>query len=111
MVVEFEIEGQRFTALNGGPRFKFDEAISFVVNCETQDEVDYYWEKLGEGGDENARQCGWIKDKFGLWWQVIPKALGELMGDKNPARSGRVMKALLQMKEIDIAELRRAHAG
>jgi predicted 3-demethylubiquinone-9 3-methyltransferase (glyoxalase superfamily) len=110
MVVEFELEGQSFAALNGGPLFKFSEAISFEISCETQQEVDYYWEKLGAGGDPKAQQCGWLKDKFGLSWQVVPTVLGELMTDRDPARAGRVMQAMLKMKKLDIAELERAAA-
>jgi predicted 3-demethylubiquinone-9 3-methyltransferase (glyoxalase superfamily) len=110
MVVEFELEGQSFAALNGGPLFKFSEAISFEVSCETQQEVDYYWEKLGAGGDPKAQQCGWLKDRYGLSWQVVPTVLGKLMTDPDPARAGRVMQAMLQMKKLDIAELERAAA-
>ena len=110
MVVEFELEGQSFMALNGGPVFKFTEAISFVINCENQQEVDYYWEKLSAGGDPTAQQCGWLKDKFGLSWQVTPTVLGELMTDPDPGRAGRAMQAMLKMKKLDIAELKRAAA-
>jgi predicted 3-demethylubiquinone-9 3-methyltransferase (glyoxalase superfamily) len=106
MVVEFQIEGQEFVALNGGPHFKFTEAISFVVNCETQEEVDYFWDKLSEGGAES--QCGWLKDKYGLSWQVTPTILTELLKDKDQKKSERVMKAMLQMKKIDIATLKQA---
>ena len=109
MTVEFEIEGHEFIALNGGPRFKFTEAISYVVNCETQEEVDYFWTRLGEGGEES--RCGWVKDKFGLWWQVVPTVLGKLMSDKDPAKSQRVMAAMLQMGKIDIEPLQRAYEG
>ena len=111
LTVEFEINGQRFVGLNGGPEFKFNEAISFQVNCETQEEVDYYWEKLSQGGDEKAQQCGWLKDKFGLSWQVVPRALVEMLSDPDAAKSQRAMNAMLQMKKIDIAALRRAYAG
>ena len=111
MTVAFELEGQAFTALNGGPMFTFNEAISFQVNCETQGEVDYYWEKLSEGGDVRAQQCGWLKDKYGASWQVVPKVLVEMITDPDSAKSGRVMEAMLQMKKIDIDELKRAHAG
>jgi predicted 3-demethylubiquinone-9 3-methyltransferase (glyoxalase superfamily) len=111
MVVEFEIEGQTFRALNGGPLFRFNEAVSFQVNCETQEELDYYWERLSEGGDEKARQCGWLKDKYGLSWQIIPKGLGELVGDPRSEGSQRAMKAMLQMKKIDIATIKRAYDG
>lgn len=111
MTVAFELEGQAFTALNGGPVFKFNEAISFQVNCETQKEVDYYWEKLSEGGDVRAQQCGWLKDRYGASWQVVPRVLGEMIADPDPAKSGRVMEAMLEMKKIDIDGLRRAYAG
>jgi predicted 3-demethylubiquinone-9 3-methyltransferase (glyoxalase superfamily) len=111
MTVAFELDGQTFTALNGGPMFKFNEAISFQVDCETQKEVDYYWDKLSEGGDARAQQCGWLKDKYGVSWQIVPRVLIELIGDPDPARSGRVMEAMLQMKKIDIDGLERAYAG
>ena len=109
MTAEFELEGQEFVALNGGPRFKFTEAISFVVNCETQEEVDYFWEKLSEGGEKS--RCGWLKDKFGLWWQVVPVILAELMSDPDPEKSKRVMRSMLTMDKIEIEPLKRAHAG
>jgi len=108
MVVAFELDGQAFTALNGGPMFRFNEAVSLQVGCETQEEVDYYWEKLSEGGDEAAQQCGWLKDRYGLSWQVVPNVLGELISDPDPERSQRAMRAMLQMKKIDIAGLTRA---
>ena len=111
LTVAFELEGQSFTALNGGPLFKFNEAISFQVNCDTQEEVDYYWAKLGEGGDKNAQQCGWLKDKFGASWQVNPTILPELMKDPDAEKTGRVMEAILQMKKLDIAKLEKAYAG
>ena len=111
MTVAFELDGQAFTALNGGPMFKFNEAISFQVNCETQEEVDYYWEKLSEGGDEKAQQCGWLKDKYGVSWQVVPIVLLEMINDPDSEKSQRAMKAMLQMKKIDIDELKRAYAG
>ena len=111
MVVAFELDGQTFTALNGGPMFKFNEAISLQINCETQEDVDYYWNKLSKGGDEKAQLCGWLKDKFGLSWQVVPRVLVEMMADPDPEKSGRAMKAMLQMKKIDIAQLKRAYAG
>ena len=111
MTVEFEIDGQAFTALNGGPIFKFNEAISFQVHCETQKEIDYYWEKLSEGGDKNAQQCGWLKDKYGLSWQVVPRVLSEYLGDPDPDKSQRAMKAMLQMKKIDIEKIRQAYEG
>ena len=106
MTAKFQLEGQDFVALNGGPQFKFTEAISFVINCETQAEVDEYWERLSEGGAES--QCGWLKDKYGLSWQVVPKILVELLQDKDAGKSQRVMKAMLQMKKIDIETLKRA---
>jgi predicted 3-demethylubiquinone-9 3-methyltransferase (glyoxalase superfamily) len=109
MTVAFELDGQDFTALNGGPLFKFTEAISLVVNCETQEEVDHFWTKLSAGGQEV--QCGWLRDKFGVSWQVVPTALIELMGDKDPGKSQRVMAAMLKMKKIEIEPLRRAYAG
>jgi predicted 3-demethylubiquinone-9 3-methyltransferase (glyoxalase superfamily) len=105
----FQIEGQEFMALNGGPLFKFTPAISFFVNCETQAEVDELWKKLSEGGE--TMQCGWLKDKFGLCWQIIPKALGEMLGDKDPEKSQRVMKAMMKMIKIDVAALKRAYEG
>lgn len=110
MVVKFQLEGQEFTALNGGPRFKFSEAFSFVVNCENQQEVDGYWRTLtANGGAESM--CGWLKDKFGFSWQIVPTALGRLMSDKDPQRASRVMQALLQMRKIDIATLEQAAEG
>jgi predicted 3-demethylubiquinone-9 3-methyltransferase (glyoxalase superfamily) len=108
MTVEFELEGISFTALNGGPHFKFTEAVSFQVNCDTQEEIDYYWEKLGAGGDLRAQQCGWLKDKYGLSWQVVPAIMTELMSDADKEQAGRVMEAMLKMKKLDIAELKRA---
>jgi predicted 3-demethylubiquinone-9 3-methyltransferase (glyoxalase superfamily) len=107
MSATFQLAGQQFMALNGGPQFKFTEAVSLFVDCETQQEVDYFWDKLSEGGEPGP--CGWLKDKFGLSWQVIPKALGEMLGDKDPAKSQRVMQAMLQMSKIDIAALKRAY--
>jgi predicted 3-demethylubiquinone-9 3-methyltransferase (glyoxalase superfamily) len=103
MTVAFELDGQAFTALNGG--------ISFQINCETQEEVDHYWNKLSKGGDDTAQQCGWLKDKYGLSWQVVPRALVELISDPDPQRSGRVMEAMLKMKKIDIEQVKRAYAG
>src|SRR4029078_13331571 len=111
MTVEFEIEGQKFLGLNGGPIFKFNEAISFQVYCETQKEVDYYWEKLSEGGDEKAQQCGWLKDKYGVSWQIFRAVLLEMIDDPNSEKSQRAMKAMLQMKKIDIDTLKRAYEG
>ena len=107
--VNFSLEGQEFTALNGGPHFKFSEAISFVVKCETQTEVDHYWDELGEGGDERARQCGWLKDKYGVSWQIVPAALFEMMAGTDRIKSERAMRAMLQMKKLDLATLRRAY--
>ena len=107
MVVTFELEGQKFMALNGGPQFKFTEAISLFVDCETQEEVDYYWEKLTAGGQES--QCGWLKDKYGLSWQIVPSVLGKLIGDKDPKKANNALQAMLQMKKIDIAKLEEAH--
>ena len=108
MVVSFELDGQKFTALNGGPDFTFNEAISFQVSCETQEEVDAYWSKLSDGGEEGP--CGWLKDKFGVSWQIVPTALPRLLGDPDREKSQRVMQAMLQMKKIEIAELERAAA-
>jgi predicted 3-demethylubiquinone-9 3-methyltransferase (glyoxalase superfamily) len=108
MMVEFELDGQTFTALNGGPQFTFDEAISFQVSCETQDEVDSYWSKLSEGGEEGV--CGWLKDRFGLSWQIVPTAVPRLLGGSDPEQAQRVMAAILEMKKIEIAELERAAA-
>ena len=109
MTVDFEIEGQKYVALNGGPIFKFNEAISFQVHCETQKEVDYYWEKLSEGGDEKAQQCGWLKDKYGVSWQIVPVVLTKMLQDKDAKKSQRVMKALLQMRKLDINTLTQAY--
>ncbi len=108
MTATFELDGQEFIALNGGPQFKFTEAISFVVNCETQKEVDYYWEKLSVGGDPKAQQCGWLKDRYGLSWQIVPTALSKLLKNKDPEKSKRVMQAVLHMKKIDIKKLQEA---
>ena len=110
MVVNFQLAGQEFTALNGGPQFKFSEAFSLVVNCENQKELDEYWSKLTSGGGQE-RQCGWLKDKFGFSWQIVPTELGKLMGDKDPKTATRVMQALLQMKKLDIAKLKAAAMG
>lgn len=108
MVVGFELDGQEFTALNGGPQFKFNESVSFVVNCESQEEVDSYWVKLTEGGGEES-MCGWLKDKFGLSWQVVPRVAIEMLQDKDPAKSQAVMHAIMQMQKIDIATLKKAY--
>jgi predicted 3-demethylubiquinone-9 3-methyltransferase (glyoxalase superfamily) len=110
MTVEFEIEEQEFIALNGGPHFKFTEAVSFVVNCKTQKEVDYYWKKLTVGGGQEV-QCGWLKDKFGVSWQIVPTVLGELMSCKDTAKSQRVMEAMLKMVKLDIKKLQQAAKG
>jgi predicted 3-demethylubiquinone-9 3-methyltransferase (glyoxalase superfamily) len=109
MTVEFEIDGQRLVALNGGPHFKFNQAVSFQVHCETQQEIDYYWSRLAEGGEEGP--CGWLKDRYGLSWQVVPKVLPDMLMDPDPEKSGRVTKAFLQMRKFDIEELERAYAG
>jgi len=110
MTVAFELDGHAFTALNGGPAFTFNEAISLQVNCVTQEEIDYYWEKLSDGGDPKAQQCGWLKDRYGVSWQVIPDFLDEIFADAS-AGAGRAMEAMLRMKKFDIAEIRRAAAG
>ena len=106
MIVDFELDGERFTALNGGPNFKFTEAVSLVVHCKTQEEVDYFWEKLSDGGEKV--ECGWLKDKFGLSWQITPEILLELIQDPDEQKSQRVMKAMMQMKKIDIEDLKKA---
>jgi predicted 3-demethylubiquinone-9 3-methyltransferase (glyoxalase superfamily) len=111
MTVEFELDGQAFTALNGGPVFRFNEAVSFQVICETQAEVDFYWDRLSAGGDEQAQQCGWLKDRFGLSWQVFPRMLTEWVGDPSSEKSQRAMKAMLQMKKIDMEAIRQAYEG
>ena len=110
MTVSFELDGQEFVALNGGPQFKFTEAVSFVVNCETQQEVDYFWSKLTADGGEESR-CGWLTDKFGLSWQVVPRIAIEMLTDKDPAKSKRVTKAIMEMDKIDIATLKKAYDG
>jgi predicted 3-demethylubiquinone-9 3-methyltransferase (glyoxalase superfamily) len=109
LTIEFELEGQRFTALNGGPQFKFNESVSLVVHCETQKEVDYFWEKLTANGGRKS-ECGWLKDKFGLSWQVTPTVLIEMLHDKDPKKSERVMNAMMQMQKIDISKLKAAYA-
>lgn len=111
MIVEFVLDGQRFTALNGGPHFTFNEALSLQIMCDSQQDVDYYWEKLTAGGDPKAQQCGWLKDRFGLSWQVVPATVTKMLSDPDRAKSDRVMKAVLAMKKIDIAEAERAYAG
>ena len=108
MTVAFDLDGQRFVALNGGPHFTFTPAVSFVVNCDTQQEIDMYWDKLSAGGDPAAQQCGWLKDKFGLSWQIVPSSLGSLTSGPN---AGRVMQALMPMKKLDIATLKKASEG
>jgi predicted 3-demethylubiquinone-9 3-methyltransferase (glyoxalase superfamily) len=110
MTVEFDLDGQSFTALNGGPLFRFNEAISLQVDCETQAEVDHYWDKLSAGGDPAAQQCGWLKDRYGVSWQIVPAALRRMLQKPDSAISDGVMNALLQMKKLDIAALERAHA-
>lgn len=109
MTIDFEIEGQKFLALNGGPVFKFNEAISFQIYCDTQEEIDYYWEKLTEGGDKNAQVCGWLKDKFGVSWQVVPLVLIKMLQDKDSNKTERVMKTMLQMHKLDINALTKAY--
>ena len=111
MTVEFQLEGQRFTALNGGPIFKFNEAVSLQVYCENQKEVDYYWERLGEGGDPKAQMCGWLKDRYGLSWQVVPTGMEKMLKDYKSEKAQRAMAAMMQMKKLDIAKLKRAYAG
>jgi predicted 3-demethylubiquinone-9 3-methyltransferase (glyoxalase superfamily) len=110
MTVSFSLDGQDFVALNGGPDFTFNEAVSFQIHCRDQAEVDHYWEKLSAGGPVQAQQCGWLKDKFGVSWQIVPTVLPALLGDKDRTKADRVMKALLQMKKLDIAALQRAHS-
>jgi predicted 3-demethylubiquinone-9 3-methyltransferase (glyoxalase superfamily) len=109
MIVEWELDDQRFVGINGGPQFKFDEAVSFQIDCKDQDEVDYYWDKLSEGGEES--QCGWLKDRYGLSWQVVPTGMEELFGDPDPERAKRAMEAMLKMSKLDIAALRSAADG
>ena len=111
MVAQFELGGQRFTALNGGPYFKFNEAISLQVMCDTQEEIDHYWEKLGAGGDPKAQQCGWLKDRYGLSWQVVPATMDELFADEKSPGYQRAMDAMLRMKKLNIDELKRAYEG
>jgi len=109
MTVEFELDGQRFVGINGGPEFTFDEAVSFQINCETQDEIDYYWERLSEGGQEGP--CGWLKDKYGLSWQVVPEGMDEVFAGSDPQRADRAMRAMFAMKKLDVAALRAAADG
>jgi predicted 3-demethylubiquinone-9 3-methyltransferase (glyoxalase superfamily) len=110
MTVDFELEGQRFTGINGGPEFSFDEAVSFLVNCEDQAEIDYFWEKLTAGGGEEG-PCGWVKDRFGLSWQIVPRGMDELFAGSDPERANRAMAAMLKMRKLDIAALRDAADG
>ena len=109
MTIDFEIEGQKFLALNGGPIFKFNEAISFQIFCDTQEEIDYYWVRLSEGGDKNAQVCGWLKDKYGVSWQVVPITLIKMLQDKDSKKTERVMKVMLQMSKLDIEALTKAY--
>lgn len=111
LTIEFELDGQPFTALNGGPLFRFNESISFVIHCDTQDEIDHYWQALGEDGDPMAQQCGWLKDRFGVSWQVVPAVLPDWLSDPDPARASRVMRTMLTMRKLDIATLEKARAG
>ncbi|VVN76708.1 VOC family protein [Pseudomonas fluorescens] len=111
MTVSFELDGQTFTGLNGGPVFTFSEAISLQVNCQNQEEVDHFWNSLSEGGDKQAQQCGWLKDKFGLSWQIVPVAMMDMLKDPDTTKSQRVMQAMLQMKKLDISTLQRAFTG
>ncbi len=111
MTIDFELEGQKYVALNGGPIFKFNEAVSFIVNCDTQQEIDYYWDKLSEGGDPKSQQCGWLKDKFGLSWQIVPRIMDDMIGEEPTENSERMMRAMLQMKKLDIAALQKAYEG
>lgn len=111
MVVAFELDGHTFTALNGGPVFTFNEAISLQVNCRDQAEIDHYWEKLGEGGDPRAQQCGWLKDKYGVSWQVVPEGMEQMLKDERSPGAKRAMAAMLKMKKVDLAELQRAYDG
>jgi len=110
MTIAFQLDGQDFTAINGGPHFKFNEAISLVVNCQSQKEIDHYWNRLSQGGDEKAQQCGWLKDQYGVSWQVVPTVLPELLNDPDPEKARRATEAMLKMKRIDLAALRRAVA-
>jgi len=109
MTVDFVLDGHAFVALNGGPDFKFNEAISFQVHCDTQEQIDYFWEKLSAGGDPDAQQCGWLKDRFGVSWQIVPTVMPRLLADPDPAKAARAMNAMLKMKKLDIHALRRAH--
>ncbi|MET7001507.1 VOC family protein [Chitinophaga defluvii] len=109
LTIEFMIEGQEFVALNGGPHFKFNEAVSFIINCASQEEVDYYWDRLTAGGDEKAQVCGWLKDKFGVSWQIVPEALTDMLQDPDKSKTGRMMSALFKMKKLDLKALEAAY--
>jgi predicted 3-demethylubiquinone-9 3-methyltransferase (glyoxalase superfamily) len=109
-IVSFQLSGQSFMAISAGPLFKFNEAISFIVHCDTQEEIDYYWDRLGAGGDPDAQQCGWLKDKFGLSWQIVPTEMNKMMRDGTPEQIARLTQAFLKMKKFDLAELRKAYA-
>ena len=111
MTVDFELDGQRFTALNGGPLFKFNEAVSIEIHCDSQKEVDYYWEKLTAGGDPKAQQCGWLKDKYGVSWQVVPDGMNELLSNPSSPKSQRAFAAMMNMKKLDLAALKKAYDG
>lgn len=111
LTIEFQLEGQDFMALNGSPTFQYTEAVSFIINCESQEEVDYYWDRLTQGGDEKAQECGWLKDRFGISWQVVPIELNDMLVDAEAEKVERVMAALLQMKKLDVSELQRAYEG
>jgi predicted 3-demethylubiquinone-9 3-methyltransferase (glyoxalase superfamily) len=111
MTIEFELEGQVFVALNGGPVFKFNEAVSFIVNCDTQEEIDYYWDRLSQGGDKKAQQCGWLKDRYGLSWQIVPANMGEMFSGQDAEKSSALMNAILKMKKLDIKKLEEAYYG
>ena len=111
LVVAFELDGQPFTALNGGPQFKFNEAVSLQIPCKTQEEIDYYWDKLTAGGDARAQQCGWLKDRYGLSWQVFPAALMDMLQDRDRKKADRAMQAMMEMKKMDLKALERAYAG
>ena len=108
LTVEFELDGQKFVALNGGPEFRFNEAVSFQINCQTQEDIDYFWERLGAGGDPNAQVCGWLKDRYGVSWQVVYERMPDLLSDDDPARASRVMTAMMKMKKLNVNELERA---
>jgi predicted 3-demethylubiquinone-9 3-methyltransferase (glyoxalase superfamily) len=111
MTIEFRLNNMHFLGLNGGPQFKFNEAISIMVYCDTQDEIDYYWERLNEGGDPSAQQCGWLKDKFGVSWQITPPQLDDMLLDENKEKANRAMRAMMSMKKLDLAELEKAYNG